>query len=85
MDDSEPEFPIPTRKELEITKNYFNVESEFIAVTDFFTVPRAILFRNLAVSIIAKVSHHFQLRFLQFCEKIHAIACSIHDLKLCFR
>jgi len=58
MDDSEPEFPIPTRKELEIIRNYFNVESEFIAATDFFTTPRAILFRNLAVSIIAKVSHH---------------------------
>ncbi|RHN75206.1 putative cyclin [Medicago truncatula] len=56
MDDSEPEFPIPTRKELEIIKNYFNVESEFIAATDTFTTPHDILFRNLAVSIIAKLN-----------------------------
>ncbi|KAL5081722.1 hypothetical protein RYX36_010143 [Vicia faba] len=54
--DFEPEFPIPTRKEMETITNYLAVEPDFIAAENFFTTRRHILLRKHAVSIIAKLS-----------------------------
>ncbi|KAK2369655.1 hypothetical protein P8452_57205 [Trifolium repens] len=53
---SEPEFPIPSRKDLETIKYYFDNETEFMAATNFFNDDRNILIRRNAVSIIAKVT-----------------------------
>ncbi|WJX68676.1 hypothetical protein P8452_53023 [Trifolium repens] len=53
---SEPEFPIPSRKDLETIKYYFDNETEFMATRNFFNDDRNILIRRNAVSIIAKVT-----------------------------
>jgi hypothetical protein len=58
---SEPEFPIPSRKDLETIKYYFDNETEFMATRNFFNDDRNILIRRNAVSIIAKVIHDFKL------------------------
>jgi len=74
--ESELEFPEIDQKERELIKSYRDVQTNFMPAEGFFDVPRNGQLRSHAVSIIAKVTHHFNLRFFAdelvsfFTEKI---------------